>query len=134
MKKLFYLLLIIGISAGIFSCTKEKKEVQKWEYLTISSVGYSWSDFRQRSIDLIDAELDSLGNQGWELVDVYTRVETVHPNFGNERYVTGLQPNTRTSCVYYVFKRPKVEGVPKTKDKKVPAESVRVDSVICDSI
>ena len=42
-----------------------------------------------------------------ELVDVYTIEETVHPNFGNEEYVTGLRENTRTASINYVFKRRK---------------------------
>lgn len=71
---------------------------------------HSYSDFWARSIDVPQAEMDTLGAHGWELVDVYTRIETVHPNFGNEKYVTGLQANTRTAAVCYVFKRPLREG------------------------
>lgn len=54
-----------------------------------------------------DSQLNEMGSQGWELVDVYTMTETIHPNFGNSSYVTGLQPNVRTSEVAFVFKRPK---------------------------
>lgn len=51
--------------------------------------------------------------KGWELVDIYTMIETVHPNFGNKKYVTGLQPNTRTQAICYVFKRAIKEGYPR---------------------
>jgi hypothetical protein len=45
-----------------------------------------------------------LGNEGWKLVDVFEIIEIVHPNFGNDDYVTGLQPNVRTSTVNFVLK------------------------------
>lgn len=49
--------------------------------------------------------LNSYGEEGWELVDVYTTTETVYPNFGNKDYVTGLRENVRTNTVNFVFKR-----------------------------
>lgn len=44
----------------------------------------------------------------WELVGTVTEIETVHPNFGKEDYVTGIQPNTRTSGTILIFRRRKL--------------------------
>ena len=110
MKKLVYILVTFVVALGIASCSKEKEEQQKWEYKTLTVWGDSYSDFWGRNIDVPQIEMDTLGAHGWELVDVYTRIETVHPNFGNDKYVTGLQANTRTAAVCYVFKRPLKEG------------------------
>jgi len=41
-----------------------------------------------------------------ELVDSYLEMETVHPNFGDSRYVTGLQPNVRPQRLVLIFERP----------------------------
>lgn len=60
--------------------------------------------------------IDNPGKEGWELVNVYTTVETVFPNFGNNEYVTGLRTNTRTSTINFVFKRLKTGEEKNTSD------------------
>ena len=83
---------------------------QKWEYKTVTVSGEKFEtmeDFLPKTFDIPDSTLSALGNEGWELVDIYTQTETVHPNFGNSQYVTGIQPNVRTSEVNFVFKRKK---------------------------
>lgn len=141
MKKLIYTIVTFAVALGIASCSTEKEGQQKWEYKTLTVWGDSYSDFYGRSIDVPQAQMDTLGAHGWELVDVYTRIETVHPNFGNDQYVTGLQANTRTAAVCYVFKRPLREGSERDKKKNkaecdtvVAVEEVAVevaDSVAC---
>lgn len=51
--------------------------------------------------------LNNYGHDGWELVDVYTNIETVFPNMGDEQYHTGIKDNTRTQSVNFVFKKRK---------------------------
>ncbi|MPT33333.1 DUF4177 domain-containing protein [Epilithonimonas hungarica] len=102
MKKLF----LVGLILTIFftSCTS------KWEYKTIIFKGTeqdALATFTSKKIDISNSSLNSLGDEGWELVDVFSKIETVHPNFGNNEYVTGLQPNVRTSEISFVFKRKK---------------------------
>lgn len=53
--------------------------------------------------------LNHWGNEGWELVDVYTVTETIFPNFGDESMHTGIKANTRTNAINFVFKRQKSE-------------------------
>lgn len=51
----------------------------------------------------IENHLRSYGD--WELVDVIEEIETVHPNFGNDQYVTGLQPNVRICKIHLVLRQ-----------------------------
>lgn len=93
-------LLLISLS----SCT------QKWEYKVVhinAGEAESLADFRPKQIAHFETTLNELGKQGWELVDTYTETETAHPNFGNSQYVTGLQPNVRTSGLTLLFKKEK---------------------------
>lgn len=120
MKKLIYFLVAITLSMGIASCSNKEQEPQKWEYKTLIAWGEMSSQFdyfSHNSIPVPEVELNKLGEEGWELVSVYTRIQTVHPNFGNDKYVTGLQPNTRTHGVFYVFKRLKQHNEDSTDTK-----------------
>ena len=77
-----------------------------WEYVSVEAEVQSTNNFGTNVIEVPQEQLDYLGSQGWELVDIVPYIETVHPNFGNDKYVTGLQANTRTAKVVYLFKRP----------------------------
>ncbi|MDE6083766.1 MAG: DUF4177 domain-containing protein [Muribaculaceae bacterium] len=105
MKKLFLIITIILTVAVLSSC----QDNSKWEYKVIEVSGTSGYKGNYGGMEFSDpsSELNSLGEKGWEVVSTYTEVNTVHPNFGNEEYVTGLQPNTRTEVVYFVLKRRK---------------------------
>lgn len=100
MRKLFcFILVVITMTTGFISCSK-KEELQKWEYKTLTTWSIDLGEFSELYITIPQAEMDSLESQGWELVDVYTRAGTVHPNYGSEEYVTDLQPNVRTTGVF----------------------------------
>lgn len=92
------LLLTITILA-LTSCTKT------WEYKSVTLEGQSIAKYTTNILENPDSCLNVMAKDNWELVSTYTTVETVHPNFGNEEYVTGLQPNTRTNSVVLIFKR-----------------------------
>ena len=106
MKKiiLFTILFVAAVS-----CTSESNRSDSWEYKVIEIDGSGYSNFEPLTFDADNEveQLNTLGEDGWELVGVYTIVGTVHPNFGNSDYVTGIRENTRTRIVKYVFKRPK---------------------------
>lgn len=101
MKKVFCLaILAIALSC----CT------QKWEYKIVSVKGSEQATlgkFQSNKFNVSDTALNLFGNDGWELVGVYDKTETVHPNFGNEQYVSGIEPNVRTAEIDFVFKRKK---------------------------
>lgn len=100
MRKVLFI-AILGL--GISSCTSN------WEYkvVTVKGTEKEASKFDPKKIDVSDESLNLFGKDGWELVNVYPTTETVHPNFGNSEYVTGMQPNVRTSELNFVFKRKK---------------------------
>lgn len=96
--------LILGISCAFLltaCCSNEA-----WEYKVVKVAGQENTNYNPRSYNDATGQLNNLGKEGWELVSTYTEIETVHPNFGNTEYVTGLQPNTRTAVINFVFKRP----------------------------
>ncbi|MCL2327197.1 MAG: DUF4177 domain-containing protein [Bacteroidetes bacterium] len=101
MKKLI-LIAVVGLL--FFSCSS------KWEYKTVTVKGEeqeSSAKFKANTFDVSDEALNLFGKDGWELVSIYEKTETVHPNFGNDQYVNGIQPNVRTSEINFVFKRKK---------------------------
>lgn len=82
----------------------------KWEYKTVTVKGkeeITGGKFKPNSFDVDDESLNLFGKDGWELVGVYEKTETVTPNYGNDQYVSGLQPNVRTAEISFVFKRKK---------------------------
>ena len=100
MRKICFIGLL---SFGLLSCS------DKWEYkmVSVKSKGQEATKFESNEFDVTDESLNLFGKDGWELVDVFEKTETVHPNFGNDQYVSGLQPNVRTAEINFVFKRKK---------------------------
>jgi hypothetical protein len=45
------------------------------------------------------------GRAGWELVDTFLEMETAYPNFGDEKYHTGIKTNIRPQRLGLIFKR-----------------------------
>jgi len=79
-----------------------------WEYKIVTVIGTeqsSYGNMRAKSFYIPDDDFNKLGKEGWELVDIFEIIETAHPNFGDERYVSGIQPNVRTAELNFVFKR-----------------------------
>jgi flagellar FliL protein len=105
------------------------KVMQKWEYKTIEISAQT--DEYMRNIDPVkyliysDAfekiaykmvpnftpNLNELGMQGWELVSTFIELETTHPNYGDDDYVSGLQPNVRPNKLVCIFKRRKILSI-----------------------
>lgn len=105
MKKLVFYVTLAAAALTLGSCSNNTK----WEYKVVKiegQVGVA-GNFGEMAFSSPTNKLDQYGEEGWELVSTYTEIATVHPNFGNSEYVTGLQPNTRTTAVNYVFKREK---------------------------
>lgn len=107
MKK--YLAAIVFGTLLLCSCSKDSK----WEYKIVRVPGQEsekMADFSPVVFNDQTTMLNKMGEEGWELIDTYTETNTVHPNFGNSEYVTGIRENTRTSVLNFVFKRVAKEG------------------------
>ena len=97
MKKTFLFFIVVLLFS---SCAKQ------WEYKTLSVEGTMENEFQPSAVfDVTDADLNILGKQGWELVEVYTQTGTVYCNFGDDRYITGIRENVQTFKINFVFKR-----------------------------
>lgn len=97
-----FLMLLLG---GLFPNSKWAYKTVYVRAETVSSDAYPKFSAKEVSVMELESEVEKLGKQGWELVDSFVENETVHPNFGNEEYVTGLQPNVRPNRVVLLFKR-----------------------------
>jgi hypothetical protein len=84
---------------------KKNPDNTQWEYKVVEAKGLSLSPFYPSIINLNDENMDKFGNEGWELCSVVPITETVFPNFGDESYVTGIQANTRTTKMIFIYKR-----------------------------
>ncbi len=111
-SKLYFLMLfLLGISVFVFVIILQSAPA-KWEYttLTLNNSGNSRigdGSEKYETIQFNQSEVNRLGDDGWELVSSYLEMETAFVNFGNEKYVTGLQPNTRPQRLICIFKRRK---------------------------
>lgn len=118
----FCLVMLIAATAGMNYCmwkeiskiNNDMNTVPKFEYYTKSyfpeeSHSRSGDDFSQTSaystIKIDTADLAKMGREGWEIAASYLENETAWPNFGNNDYVTGLQPNVRPQKLVVIFKR-----------------------------
>ncbi|MCH5175567.1 MAG: hypothetical protein J1F40_06750 [Prevotellaceae bacterium] len=126
-KKLF---IIFGVFLLMSCGHKEKTSIQKWEYKVLkfcygnlinlaekeerSSVH---AVVRDNLIPLEDS-LSVLGKDGWELISTYTTISTSFPNFGDDKYVTGIREQTATRALTAILKRPYLETSDKGKTKK----------------
>lgn len=114
---LLNVLLIILIFTILFGIITIKSSMgitkkQKWEYKTVTvtpatknnRIGTGAGDFS--TIEQSEEQLNELGVDGWELVSSYLEMETAFPNFGDQKYATGLHSNIRPQDVVLLFKRP----------------------------
>jgi hypothetical protein len=86
------------------------KATPKWEYKTTYVLAGGASRTGEEAVkfsavSLSDEEFSALGKQGWELVTSFLEMETSFVNFGDDKYVTGLQPNVRPQRAVFIFKR-----------------------------
>ena len=91
--------------------TSKYTTIPQWEYKTVyldakEITEYIDNKLNSTKIELSADMINEYGSEGWELVDTYLEIETVHPNYGNNDYVTGLQPNVRPQRLVLIFKKP----------------------------
>jgi hypothetical protein len=95
----------------VLAWQRESRLQPRWEYQVLGVVsapthvrtGPAAAEFSAITPDM--DQLNELGRQGWELTGSYLEMETAWANFGNDRYVTGLQPNVRPQRLVLLFRR-----------------------------
>lgn len=132
MKKFFFIATLLLVMLATSSCGGDSKDV-KWEYKVVRTdafrdAGYK-EDFAAKYLVVSEDQINELGAQGWELVNAFTEVETAHPNYGNEKYVTGLQANVRSAAVTLIFKRPKLDGASDKKTNEKDSDTTSTTGV-----
>ena len=122
MRKYFLFLLLVPCMAWCQQKTATAKPASqqvkqvKWEYFVYKlnptprdyESEYKSGDYEDKEANFFNpdiAVLDSLGSEGWELVDTYTEVYTLFPNFGQKGYHTGIKENVKVKNICFVFKR-----------------------------
>lgn len=95
MKKL----LFFALAFVFVGCTSSK-----WEYNLVKIDSSTSSDFLESEFKVTSEDLNLFGEEGWELVDVYTLTQTQHPHFGDDKYVTGIRENGK----WVVFVKTKI--------------------------
>lgn len=102
MKKLIFILFA---AVTLNACSSKTQ----WEYKIVKVAGQEAEvipDFTPMVFNDQTKMLNTMGQDGWELVNTYTEINSAHPNFGNSSYVSGIRMNTRTSVLNFIFKRP----------------------------
>lgn len=113
----YIVIALLAVSLLLFGSLKtleivKSSAVPKYEYkiLRLTSEGHDRTGdgaAKFATVQVSATELSQLGDEGWELVGSFLEMETAYPNFGNEKYVTGLQANVRPQGAVLLFKRAK---------------------------
>jgi hypothetical protein len=125
MKRLKTILLFLIICISCFGQNRTRTQRVIWEYkvVKVNDRFYNNSDFRFNPPMFHDqtAMLNKMGNEGWELVNVYTEVSTVVGDVEPQQLklyrINGSTIKTynfndssiKTQVINFVFKRPKSE-------------------------
>lgn len=130
MKRIYFILILICLPLVFISCQKEKKWEYKTIYIPVSSSNYGDS-FPFPNED-VEALLNNEGKNGWELVSAVAIDGTTFPNFGDNRYVTGIRDLVATRSIQYILKRSYIQN---RKTDRIDTDSCSVtDTCVIDTI
>ena len=101
-RKMRYLMLLVSVwpKTWEYKAVKISGDIMKYDYDVRKFFPLELDE------DTVSSKMNLFYRQ-WDLVGTVTEIETVHPNFGKEDYVTGIQPNTRSKATILIFRRQK---------------------------
>ena len=100
-------LVCVGLSIAAWIAFRPfpRYEYKVIDFLAESNERTGTGALKYASVSIQGEQMQKLGAEGWELMDVFLEMETAFPNFGDSQYVTGLQPNVRPQRAVLLFKR-----------------------------
>ena len=93
---------------GALCALQLRKPQYDYKVLAVAGDGYDRTKTGSQNaatVDIDEQALTKLGGEGWEVVSSYLEMETAYPNFGDEKYVTGMQPNIRPQRAVLILRR-----------------------------
>ena len=96
---------IAGVWAG---CTKfaPPSKPEPYEFKVLYQPAAAQDMKASQGIQINEGDLNILGGSGWQLVASYVEEETVFPNLGDPKFITGVESNVRPKRVVLLFQRP----------------------------
>ena len=111
MKNIYCLLL--AILPILFCSCQQGDPSYEYKILRLRSevADNMLEDYHPSNFDDPTPALNRMAKEGWILDNVYTEVCSSYPNLSTDkRHVAGIRTNTKTYCVYFIFRRRRREG------------------------
>ena len=111
MNRFLYCIAFLLFTVCLSSCTKNCDDSCKYDYKIYEIREGELNDFFEANSPYPEMN-DSLINEGWQLHNIYSRIETGNKEYKNDKFVEGLKRYSnisRTTGVFYVYKRKSVE-------------------------
>lgn len=83
----------------------ESPSTTTWEYKVLYEPVTTEDIKSSQGIQINESDLNLLGKDRWSLSAAYVEEETVFPNLGDPKYITGVQPNIRPRRAVFIFQR-----------------------------
>ncbi|MBR4533500.1 MAG: hypothetical protein IKO85_03005 [Bacteroidaceae bacterium] len=115
-KKICLLLTLLSI---LFSSCHQDNPQYEYKILQLKSAidEHMTEDFQPSKFDDPTRTLNRMASEGWTLDHVYTVVGTTYPNLSTDKmHVGGIRSNTKTHCVYFIFKRRRIAGTKEVQE------------------
>lgn len=82
-------------------------EKTRYTYRVFEVKGKEYDSIEPQRRTFYSSDIDEHLHDKCELVTAIPLVETIQKNYGDDRYVTGLRPHTRTKSVMLVIRYPR---------------------------
>ena len=110
--------LLVAALSILFSSCELGNPSYEYKILRLKSdLGPMTEDYMPSQFADPTPSLNRMAKEGWTLDHVYTEVGTAFPNLSTDkRHVAGLRSNTKTRCVYFIFRRRSTAGIQEVQE------------------